>query len=261
MKRVLLALAIVAGTAPAASAQSNLLEQGKSLLGSPVGQAVQGLAIPGAQPAAARSGVIPSGLSDGEIGAGLREALKVGVKHTVTRLGATDGYLKDSNVRIGLPGPLGQAQGLLGALSQTGLMDDVETRLNRAAEAAAPKAADIFINAITNMSLTDAQSILTGPKDAATQFFRRETSGALTAAMRPVIENSLNQVGAFNAYNAATANLRNSPLGNALNLDLTSYVVEKALDGLFFYLAREEASIRENPAQRSTDLLKKVFGG
>jgi hypothetical protein len=141
------------------------------------------------------------------------------------------------------------------------LTDDLEVKMNRAAEAAAPKAKTILAGAIQKMSIADARGILTGPKDAATQYFRRTTSGDLTTAFKPVVDQSLSQVGAVQSLNAVTSQAKSLPFGNSVNLDLTSYVVGKALDGIFLYLAKEEASIRDNPAQRSTELLKKVFGG
>ena len=202
-----------------------------------------------------------SKLSDGDVTAGLREALKVAAERTVGQVGKADGYLKDPAIRIPLPGMLAKGKGLLRAVGGAGLVDDLETRMNRAAEVAAPKARDIFVKAITDMSLQDAQGILNGPQDAATQYFRRTTNQPLTSAMRPVIDGAMRDVGVLQSYHAVTDKLSALPTGGSLgNLDITDHVLQKALDGLFHYIAQEEASIRSNPAARSTELLKKVFG-
>lgn len=199
-------------------------------------------------------------LSDADATAGLREALKVAAERTVGQVGKADGYLKDPAIRIPLPGMLAKGKNLLQAVGGAGLVDDLETRMNRAAEAAAPKAREIFVKAITDMSLQDAQGILSGPQDAATQYFRRTTNQPLTSAMRPVIDGTMRDVGALQSYRAVTDKLSALPGGGVGGLDITDHVLQKALDGLFHYIAQEEAAIRSNPAARSTELLKKVFG-
>lgn len=249
--KLLSAVVIAALAATPCWAQGNLLEQGRNLLN-----------LPGQQP---RSAPAPgsgagSGLSTGEIGSGLKEALRIGSDRTVGRLGRPDGFLKDPAVHIPLPGILGQAQSALKMVGAGGLVDDLETRMNRAAEAAAPKARDIFFRAVAALTIDDAQGILRGPKDAATQYFRRTTARPLSDAMRPVIDQSLRDAGAVQALQSVTARFKSLPMGSMLDVDLTGHVLQKALDGLFHYLAREEAAIRDNPAQRSTDLLRKVFG-
>lgn len=199
-------------------------------------------------------------LSDADATAGLREALKVAAERTVGQVGKADGYLKDPAIRIPLPGMLAKGKSLLQAVGGAGLVDDLETRMNRAAEAAAPKAREIFVKAITDMTLQDAQGILSGPQDAATQYFRRTTNQPLTSAMRPVIDGTMRDVGALQSYRAVTDKLSALPGGGVGGLDITDHVLQKALDGLFHYIAQEEAAIRSNPAARSTELLKKVFG-
>ena len=138
-----------------------------------------------------------------------------------------------------------------------GLTDDLEGRLNKAAELATPKAAAIFGNAISRMSISDAKGILTGPQDSATQYFRRTTTDQLKSAFRPIVDKSLSDVGAVQALKGVTNEA--GALGSGLDLDMTSYVMDKALEAIFHYVGAEEAAIRQNPAQRSTDLLKKVF--
>lgn len=198
-------------------------------------------------------------VSDADATAGLREALKVASERTVGQVGKADGYLKDSAIRVPLPGALAKGKSMLQAVGAAGLVDDLETRMNRAAEAAAPKAKDIFIKAISDMSLQDAQGILKGPQDAATQYFRRTTGQPLSTAMRPIIDASMRDVGALQSYRNVTDKLSALPGGGVGGLDITDHVLEKALDGLFHYIAKEEAAIRSNPAARSTELLKKVF--
>ena len=218
-----------------------------------------------------------SSLSNTDISSGLREALKVASERTVSQVGKTDGYLKDSAIRIPLPGVLEKGKSILQGVGAGGLVSDLETRMNRAAEAAAPKARDIFVKAITDMSLQDAQGILNGPQDAATQYFKRTTSQPLNTAMRPIVQSSMSDAGVTQAYKAVSDKLSGSASsslgglgglasslggGNAAqSFDITDYVLEKAMDGLFYYIGKEEAAIRSNPAARSTDLLKKVFGG
>lgn len=236
-----------------ALAQTNLLDQGRGLLnvpGTTGGPATQRPSTPAAAPASGGS------LSNTDMVSGLTDALKVGTERTVGRLGRADGYLKDKDVHIALSGALGQVQQALQMAGAGGLLGDLETRMNRAAEAAG-----VFGNTITAMTVNDARAIVNGPKDAATQYFKRETSKPLADAMRPIVERSLSDVGAVNSLKTVGDKYQSVPLGGALNFDMTGYVLDKALAGLFFYLAREEAAIRDNPAQRSTELLKKVFGG
>ncbi|MBX3455345.1 DUF4197 domain-containing protein [Ferrovibrio sp.] len=212
-----------------------------------------------------------SSLSNSDISSGLREALKVASERTVSQVGKAGGYLNDSAIRIPLPGMLEKGKGMLQGIGAGGLVSDLETRMNRAAEAAAPKARDIFVKAITDMSLQDAQGILNGPQDAATQYFKRTTTQPLNTAMRPVVQSSMNDAGVMQAYKAVSDKLGGASSGlSALGglgggnasqaFDITDYVLEKAMDGLFYYIGKEEAAIRSNPAARSTDLLKKVFG-
>jgi hypothetical protein len=202
----------------------------------------------------------------------LREALRTATQRTVSRVGKTDGYMKDPSIHIPLPGFLASAKTNLGKVGAAGPLDDLELRMNRAAEQAAPKAVDIFSKAISSMSVSDAKGIVSGPNDAATQYFKRTTTGPLTEAFKPIVERSLADAGATKAYENAMHSVSASSslggLGGALgghtgapaNFNLTDYAVGKSLDGLFHYIAQEEAAIRTNPAARSTELLKQVFG-
>jgi len=202
-----------------------------------------------------------SALSSGDIANGLREALRVGSERVVGTLGAADGFNKSSDVHIPLPDSLKTVQSMLGKVGMSGLADDLELKLNRAAEAAVPKAKALFGNAISGMSIDDAKKILDGPKDSATQYFRGKMSAPLAGEMKPIVNDQLGQVGAVAAYDRMIGQYKSIPFVPDAKANLTDYVLEKAIDGVFLYLGREEAAIRENPAKRTTELLRKVFGG
>lgn len=230
----------------AARAQSSLLDQGKGLLGNLGGSSSTGKA--------------GAGLSDSDIGSGLKEALKVASQRVVGQLGKTDGYNADSAIRIPLPETLQQIEGPLKSIGASGVLDDLQLKMNRAAEQAAPKALDIFTGAISKMSIGDARGILSGPQDAATQYFRKTTSGDLTKAFTPIVDKSLSSVGAVTALKSVQSKASSLPFGGSAGaFSLTDFTVGKSLDGLFHYLAVQEQAIRTNPAARTTDLLKKVF--
>ena len=133
-------------------------------------------------------------------------------------------------------------------------------RLNRAAEVAAPKAKKLFIDAIAAMTLDDARRIYDGPNDAATRYFQGKMTKPLAREMTPVVSESLSEVGAIKSYDSVMGQYKQIPFVPDAKADLTEYVVEKGMDGIFYYLAKEEAAIRENPVKRTTSLLKKVFG-
>jgi hypothetical protein len=240
--------ALLAAIPSAALAGNSLLDQGRDLLSK----------VPGA----GASGSGGSGLSQSDIGAGLRDALKVAAQRVVGRVGKTDGFNGDASIRIPLPDVLQKIQGPLKAVGAGGMLDDLQLKMNRAAEQAAPKALGIFTDAAANMSIDDARGILNGPKDAATQYFKRTTSASLTTSFRPIVDKALSNVGAVTAFKSVQGKASSLPLvgQQAQGFDLTGFTVGKALDGLFHYLAVEEAAIRDNPAARTTDLLKKVFG-
>ena len=253
---VFAALPVTALSSNRASAQS-LLDQGKNLL--------NGVQKNGGLSGGTRSGGGSSGagasLSQGEIGSGLKDALKVASQRVVARVGKTDGYWGDSAIRIPLPGPVQKVEAPLKAVGASGMLDDLQLKMNRAAESAAPKALNIFVSAAQKMSISDARSILTGPSDAATQYFKKTSTGELTTAFKPIVDNALSQVGAVKAFNSVKTSASSVPLAGQEvgSFNLTDFTVGKALDGLFHYMAVEEASIRSNPAARTTDLLKKVF--
>ncbi len=224
-------------------AQGNLLEQGKRMM--------QGGGSSGSSST--------SSLSQGQIGDGLREALKVGAERTVGKVSKPGGFLNDSTIRIKPPSMVEKAEPLLKMAGYGNVVDDLETRMNKAAEAAAPKAQAIFVDAISKMTIDDARQILSGPQDAATQYLKKTSSDGLMSAMKPVVESSIADVGALKSYESLLSSAKAIPGASGLNFDLSGYVTQKAMDGLFHYIGVEEAAIRSNPAARTTDLLKTVF--
>lgn len=199
-------------------------------------------------------------LTNTEIGLGLKEALKVGSERVVNLLGVEDGFNRNPDIHIPLPDSLRKVQSALKTVGMSGLADDLELRLNRAAEAAVPKAKALFWEAIGGMTLDDVVAIYKGPPDAATRYFQGKMAVPLAGEMRPVVDRALAQVGAIKTYDAMIGQYKSIPFVPDVKADLTDHVIGRALDGLFLYLAKEEAAIRQDPARRSTDLLRKVFG-
>lgn len=197
-------------------------------------------------------------LSTDEIISGLKEALSLGAEKSGSRLSATDGFFKDAAVKILLPKEAQEVEKKMRMLGMGKLVDNAILSMNRAAEDASQSAAPIFLSAIKKMNVTDAVSILRGTDTAATAYLRKATSPELVASFRPVIEESLKKTDAtkywkdvFTAFNRFSS--------RPVDTDINSYVTTKALNGLFYYIAQEEVSIRKDPAGRATDILKKVF--
>ena len=203
---------------------------------------------------------LSSTLSVEDISAGLKEALKVGAGNVVEQVGAEDGFNNDDQIHIPLPDSLSTVKSILTRFKMAYLFEDLELKLNRAAEAASPKAKQLFLNAITGMSLDDAKKIYDGPDDAATQYFKGKMSTDLAGEMKPVVEDSLSEVGAVKAYDTMMSKYKDLPMVPDAKANLTDYVIEKGMDGIFYYMAQEEAAIRQNPAKRTTEILQKVFG-
>ena len=200
-------------------------------------------------------------LIEDEMVAGLKEALDRGTQFAVDKLGQEGGFLNNSKVRIPMPDSLAWVEKSLRSIGQDGLADEFIATMNHAAEQAAPEAAGIFGDAIRQMSVQDANDILAGPEDAATQYFRTNTGDALAQKMRPIVESATARTGVTSAYKNMTAQAGGitSLLPGGVT-DLDGYVTDKTLDGLFLMIAKEEKRIRENPLGYSSDLLQKVFG-
>ncbi len=250
MKRLtglsLAGFAVLVFLAAPAGAQLDLLKKGTDLL-------------KGATGGSEESAV--GGLSMGEIGKSLKEALRIGSERVVGQVGAQDGYNADQAIHLPLPETMKSVQKALGAVGMSGMLDDLELKLNRAAEAAAPKAKALFWQAIDEMTLDDVKGIYEGPDDAATRYFQGKMTPPLAEEMRPVVNESLSEVGAIKSYDAVMGQYEAIPFVPDVKADLNDYVVEKGMAGIFHYLAKEEAEIRKNPAKRTTALLQKVFGG
>ncbi len=201
-----------------------------------------------------------SSLDSNTIISGLKEALSIGSKRAVKAVSKPNGYLSNELIKIAMPPKLKQASNLMRKFGLSSYADTFEQSMNHAAEKAAPEATALIVDAIKNMSIEDAKTILQGEDDAATQYFREKTTPQLTELFRPTIDSSLNEVGTTKYYNDLTDKVAAIPLvGENIDMDLTSYVTDQALNGLFTMIALEEKKIRENPAARTTELLKKVF--
>ena len=212
-------------------------------------------------PSTGTTAALGGGLSDSEIGGGLKDALSVGAERAIALLGKSGGFLNDPQVRIPLPGMLETAGKGLRAVGHGGVVDEFESTVNQAAEQAVPQTLDIVKNAVKSMSWADVRGVLNGGDDAATKFLRERAGGDLQQAVLPIVKSATDRAGATVAYKKlkerATSGL--GGLVSTESLDLDKYVTEKTLDGLFLKLAAEEKAIRENPVARSTELLKKVF--
>lgn len=202
-----------------------------------------------------------SDLSTGEIVDGLKEALEIGTDNAVKLVGKEGGYSQNPKIKIPLPGSVEKVQGMLRALGYGPQLDEFDKSMNRAAEVAAPKAKAIFWDSIKQMSFTDAKGILDGGDMAATNYLKEKSSGELEEVFRPIIHNAMGEVGVTQKYQDLSKPIENLPFAQGAVPDLDGYVTDGALNGLFHMLGQEEKKIRQNPAARGTDLLKKVFGG
>ncbi len=209
----------------------------------------------------ASSANLGAGLSDTDITKGLREALAKGTANAVSTLGKSDGFFANQAVRIALPDQLKKLEMPLRMAGQGELLDNLVLTMNRAAEAAVPQAAGILGDAVKNMSVTDAKGILTGGQDSATQYFRKNSGAKIAEMMKPIITKATDNVGVTKAYKKLLANPVAASVAESYGMNLDSYINAKAQDGLFYMIAQEEKDIRTNPAERTTDILKKVFGG
>lgn len=199
------------------------------------------------------------GLSDLQLGSGLKEALRVGTQNAVQLTGRPDGYFRHQAIKILMPKQLQLVEQGLRAAGLGSQVDEFVLSLNRAAERAGPRAGQIFLDAISTMTFDDVRQIMTGGDTAATQYFKMKTSDKLAVAFRPVVDQALHEVGATRQYNELVGPYQSIPLVQSLGFDLNSYVVTRALDGLFRVLGDEEQKIRTNPTARVTDLLRQVF--
>jgi hypothetical protein len=199
-------------------------------------------------------------LSDDKIIAGLREALRVGTGNAVALTGKPDGFLKNAAIKILLPEKLRTAGKTLRMVGMGSQVDALEVGMNRAAEQATPKAKQIFLNALTRMTFSDARQILGGGDTAATDYFKRTSTSELTTAFAPIVHRAMENVGVVRQYNQLMKNPMLSTLANDKSFNLDDYVVGKTMDGLFYMVGEEEKKIRKDPAAQVTPILKEVFG-
>lgn len=209
-----------------------------------------------------RGSSAPAGtrLTNADIAEGLREALRVGTTNVVNHLGQHDGYYRNPTAHIPLPQSLQRIQVTLERVGMSYMLDDLELRMNRAAEIATPRARKIFLDAIHQMTLDDVREIYEGPDDAATRYFERVMSAPLAHEFTPIVNQGLSEAGAVQSYERMMERYQQIPFVPDVKADLSRHVVNHAIDVIFDYLALEEAAIRHNPAKRTTEILEKVFG-
>ena len=201
-----------------------------------------------------------SGLGQEQIAAGLKQALEKGVGYAVNSLGKQDGFLSNANVKIPMPDKLQQVEKILRQLGQDRYADEFVVIMNRAAESAVPLTADILKKGVQQLTIEDAKNLLNGPDDAATQYLRKVGGDQLRSKIAPIVENATASNGVTSQYKALFGKL--GFMGGVMNpddYDIDRYVTDKTMDGLFVMLAEQEKKIRENPIERTTDLLKQVF--
>ena len=202
-----------------------------------------------------------SGVTEEEAGKGVKEALNNGISSAVSFLNKPDAFFKNDLYKVLLPPDAKKMEKTLRGLGMGKMCDDAILAINRGAEDAVGFATPIFIDAIKQMTVTDALKLVTGGKNSITDFFREKTSAKLKEAFMPVIQKSLEKTNATKYYGDAVDRYNKVPLVKKMNPDLASYVADRTLFALFDRIAVEEANIRSNPAARTSDLLKKVFGG
>ena len=257
MRGSLIALAVVAAAlvaslalAPAGRAQTNPKSSSKTDMSKVFGDVLH-QRLPGDN----------QSLSKSDVSSGLKEALTVATTTVAKQIGAKDGYFGDAQIRIPLPGVLGDAQKRLKPFGMSGPLDDLQMRMNRAAETAAPTAQKLVVDAVKSMTIEDAVSVLRGGDTAATDFLRKKTEPSLRKAFRPYVDKELATSGTLTALDGAVSKYGAGIAPTDTHSWLADHAVSGALDGLFYYVAREERAIRHDPVKRTSDLLKRVFGG
>ncbi len=201
-----------------------------------------------------------SSLTKSEAGGGLKEALIQGAKTAVNNLGAVDGFYGNKDVKIPLPKNMKRASKMMRMFGMGKQVDALELKMNRAAEAAVPEAKALLVNSVKTMSVTDAKKILTGGDDAGTQYFKRTTENKMRTRFLPIVHKATEDVQLAQQYNQYAKLGAKYGLVKDDQASLEEYVTQKALDGVYLMIAKEEAAIRKDPVGQSSQLLKKVFG-
>jgi len=209
-------------------------------------------------------GGIGGTLTAGEVALGLKAALDNGVGNALSNVGVLNGFLGNDLIRIPLPNVLQDVQSFLRPIGADGLLVELQQQLNHGAEKAAPVAKDIFFEAVRGLTITDAFDILRGPDTAATEYLRTRTTSRLGQLFSPIMENALNQTGALRLVDDVSSQLKSVPfgpsLGNDARNDLIAHGVDYGLKGVFYFIGEEEKAIRANPAKRTSEILRRVFG-
>lgn len=200
-----------------------------------------------------------TGIGNAQIAEGLRQALDKGIDEQVSKLTQEDGFFRNELVKIALPAELQKVDKTLRDIGLGNLADEGLKILNRAAEDAVGEATPIFVNAVKDITFDDAKNILLGSDDAATQYLTKQTEAELYTKFSPVIKNSFDKVGADKIWSNLISKYNSIPLTNNVNPDLTDYVTQEALKGVYTMIAVEEKEIRTKVSSRSTELLRKVF--
>ena len=199
-------------------------------------------------------------LDDARIGSGLKEALSIGTKRAVRLVAKPGGYFDNEAIKILVPQNLRTVEKVSRGLGQGARVDEFVASMNHAAESAAPEAETIFAEAVTEMTIDDARKLLNGGDTSITEYFKSKTSARLATAFRPHVEAAMSKNGVTQQYQALVGQVSWISFGSGSSMDINTYVVNKALDGLFYMLGQHEKEIRTNPVARSTALLKQVFG-
>lgn len=199
-------------------------------------------------------------LTNTEMNSGLKTALNQGVEKAVSSLGVANGFFGNPDVKIPLPNSLKKIERGLKLIGMGDQTDALILKMNRAAEDAAPQAKTLLIDSVKQMSLADAKAILTGPEDAATQYLKRTTSSKMAKKFLPIVKNATSKVQLAQTYNQYAALGSQFGVVNQEDANIEQYVTNKALDGLYLMIAKEEAAIRKDPIGQASNILKKVFG-
>jgi hypothetical protein len=197
--------------------------------------------------------------SDSKVGSGLKEALEVATEKAIGLTGRPNGYFGDAAIKIPMPEKLQPLEKGLRIAGMGPQVDEFVLSMNRAAEQSAPAAKQIFLDAVHGIGFEDARKILGGGNTAATEYFKGKTTGKLTAAFAPIVKRNMNEVGVTRQFEALMARMNSMPFMKSETVDIDGYVIGKALDGLFHVMGEQEKEIRENPAARTSALLKEVF--
>ena len=201
-----------------------------------------------------------SSLTNSEANGGLKEALTQGVSKAVASLGATDGFFGNKDVKIPLPNSLKKIEKGMKFMGMGKQSDELILKMNRAAEAAVPEAKTLLLDSVKKMSLADAKAVLTGPQDAATQYFKKTTSAQMGEKFLPIVTKATENVQLADSYNKYAEMGSKFGVVKKEDVNINQYVTKKALDGVYYMVAQEEAAIRKDPLGQASSLLKKVFG-